>query len=57
MNAFRNARLSPAWADRITSGTTKNADDFLLLGEYVVEGHYKDSKFSKFRRERAAEAS
>lgn len=39
------------------TGTTKNADDFLLLGEYVVGDHYKNSKFSKFRRERAKQAS
>ncbi len=32
------------------TGTTKNADDFLLLGEYVVGGHYKQGKFSKYRR-------
>ena len=32
------------------TGTTKNADDFLLLGEFVVGDHYKDSKFSKYRR-------
>ena len=39
------------------TGTTKDADDFLLLGEYVVDGHYKDTKFSKFRRERAGKQS
>lgn len=33
------------------TGTTKNADDFLLLGEFVVNDHYKQSKFSKFRRQ------
>jgi thioredoxin-related protein len=36
------------------TGTTKNADDFLLLGEYVVGDHYKQSKFSKYRRENAS---
>lgn len=39
------------------TGTTKNADDFMLLGEYVVDGHYKQGKFSKFRRMRAKQAS
>lgn len=39
------------------TGTTKNADDFLLLGEYVVDEHYKQGKFSKFRRARAKQAS
>ena len=38
------------------TGTTKNADDFLLLGEYVVNDHYKTSKFSQFRRMRSAKA-
>jgi len=33
------------------TGTTKNADDFLLLGEYVVGDYYKQGKFSKYRRE------
>lgn len=33
------------------TGTTKNADDFLLLGEYVVGDYYKHTRFSKFRRE------
>ncbi len=37
------------------TGTTKNADDFLLLGEYVVGDHYKQGKFSKYRREHASE--
>jgi len=32
------------------TGTTKNADDFLMLGEYVVGDHYKQGKFSKYRR-------
>jgi len=39
------------------TGTTKNADDFMLLGEYVVEDHYKNQKFSKFRRAHAKKAS
>ncbi len=33
------------------TGTTKNADDFMLLGEFVVDDHYKSTKFSKYRRE------
>lgn len=37
------------------TGTTKNADDFMLLGEYVVDDHYKTVKFSKFRREYSAQ--
>lgn len=34
------------------TGTTKNADDFMLLGEFVVDDHYKTGRFSKFRRAR-----
>jgi thioredoxin-related protein len=37
------------------TGTTKNADDFLLLGEYVVGDFYKQGKFSKYRRAHASE--
>lgn len=33
------------------TGALKNAHDFLLLGRYVVEGHYKSTRFNKFRRE------
>ena len=33
------------------TGALKNADDFLLLGRFVAEGHYKETRFSKFRRE------
>lgn len=39
------------------TGTTKNADDFMLLGEYVVDDHYKAERFSKFRRARHAETA
>ena len=37
------------------TGTTKNADDFMLLGEFVVGEHYKESKFSKYRRAHASD--
>lgn len=33
------------------TGALKNAHDFLLLGRYVAEGHYKSTRFNKFRRE------
>ena len=33
------------------TGAVKNAYDFLLLGRYVVDEHYKDTRFNKFRRE------
>lgn len=37
------------------TGTTKSADDFLLLGEFVVGDHYKQGRFSKYRREHASD--
>ncbi len=32
------------------TGTTKNVQDFLLLGKFVVEGHYASQRFSQYRR-------
>ncbi|NKB78183.1 MAG: thioredoxin fold domain-containing protein [Gammaproteobacteria bacterium] len=32
------------------TGAVKNAYDFLLLGRYVAEGHYKNERFSRYRR-------
>ena len=34
-------------------GPTKSADEFLLLGEYVADGHFKTKKFTVFKQERA----
>lgn len=33
------------------TGALKNADDFILLGRFVAEGHYKSSRFNRYRRE------
>ena len=33
------------------TGALKNAHDFLLLGRFVADGHYSDTRFSRFRRE------
>ena len=33
------------------TGATKDADEFLLLGRFIVEGHYKNGSFSRFKRE------
>lgn len=33
------------------TGATRDAKEFMLLGKYVVEGHYKDKKFTQFKRE------
>lgn len=35
------------------TGALKSADDFILLGNYVIEEKYQDMKFSKYRREQA----
>lgn len=32
------------------TGATKDAQEFLLLGRFVAEGHYKTSKFTRFKR-------
>lgn len=35
------------------TGALKSADDFILLGNYVIEEKYQGMKFSKYRREQA----
>lgn len=37
-------------------GATRDADEFMLLGTYVAEGHYKDTSFQQYKRERRASA-
>lgn len=39
------------------TGATRDAAEFLLLGRYVVEGAYKDTTFTKYKRDQAAAAS
>jgi len=34
------------------TGATRNAEEFLWLGEFVVNGKYKTKRFSKYKRER-----
>ena len=34
------------------TGATRNIEEFLWLGEFVVNGTYKDMKFSKYKRSR-----
>ena len=43
--------LSGRLATRFT-GTTKNIEEFIWLGEYVVDGHYKEEKFIRYKRNR-----
>ena len=33
------------------TGATRDADEFMLLGRYVLEGAYKETTFTKFKRE------
>lgn len=34
------------------TGAASSADEFLLLGEYVVSGAYKDTRFTRYKRDR-----
>ena len=43
--------LSGSLATRYT-GTTKNIEEFMWLGEYVVDEHYKKDKFIRYKRNR-----
>jgi len=36
------------------TGTTRNADEFLLLGQYVVDKKYQSISFSKYKRQNTA---
>ena len=36
------------------TGTTRNAQEFLWLGEFVVDGHYLNERFSQYKRRRLA---
>lgn len=33
------------------TGRTADAAEFMLMGKYVAEGHYKDMRFTRFKRE------
>ncbi len=39
------------------TGATRDADEFMLLGSYVVDGAYKDTTFTKYKRAGHAAAS
>lgn len=34
------------------TGATRDAEEFMRLGHYVVDGHYKEMTFEQFKRER-----
>ena len=38
------------------TGATSGAQEFLWLGEFVAEGHYKTMRFTKYKRQKAREA-
>lgn len=38
------------------TGATSGIDEFLLLGEYVVDGIYRDMPFTKFKRQNLTQA-
>ena len=38
-------------------GVLKGSDEFLLLGEFVADEHYKDTDFTSFKRARQSEDS
>lgn len=37
------------------TGPTKTKDEFMLLGKFVAEGHYKTTKFTRYKREQKAQ--
>jgi thioredoxin-related protein len=37
------------------TGATRNAEEFQRLGEFVVDDHYRTTKFTKYKRERRAD--
>ena len=38
------------------TGATSGAEEFLWLGRFVAEGHYKDMRFTKYKRQQARSA-
>lgn len=34
------------------TGATRNVDEFMWLGEYMVDGHYANMSFTKFKRQK-----
>lgn len=47
---FINAEGKPVKNGRLT-GATKSAEEFLLLGRFIVEGHNQRSSFGRFKRQ------
>ena len=38
------------------TGATSGIEEFMWLGEFVADGHYKETKFTKFKREKRRQA-
>jgi thioredoxin-related protein len=38
------------------TGIVRDAEEFLWLAEYVVDGEYQKTNFTKYKRERAKQA-
>jgi thioredoxin-related protein len=36
------------------TGVTRDAEEFLWLGEFIADGHYRRTNFTTFKRERLA---
>ncbi len=51
---FSTTRAS--WMTRFT-GTTRDPQEFLWLGEFVVDAHFKTERFSSYKRKRRDESS
>lgn len=47
---FLDDHGKPLKNGRLT-GATKNVDEFLLLGRFIVEGHNESTSFSRFKRQ------
>ncbi len=37
------------------TGVTRDADEFLWLGEFVADNHYRSTKFTRFKRAKQGE--
>ncbi|OOG23215.1 thioredoxin [Thioalkalivibrio denitrificans] len=38
------------------TGATSGVEEFMWLGEFVAEGHYKETNFNRYKRDRQAQA-
>ena len=53
--AFYDLQGKPFKHGRYT-GATRDAEEFLLLGRYFVDGHYASTSFTRFKRDRKGKA-